>query len=77
MDSGWLDLSAFPECRNLQVDQTPANALVKMAPGATVDVAYNASNIICDGKCAHLVISDEEPLAVEEAFQADRVTYTA
>ena len=76
MDSGWLDLSAFPECRNLQVDQTPANALVKMAPGATVDVAYNASNIICDGKCAHLVISDEEPLAVEEAFQADRVTYT-
>ncbi len=75
MDSGWVDLSAFPACRNLQIDQTPANALVKMAPGATVDVAYNPTNIICDGHCAHLRIVDEAPLVVEEPFVADQLTY--
>lgn len=75
MDSGWLDLSAFPACRDLQIDQTPVNALVKMAPGATVDAGYNPTNIIQDGRCTHLNIVDEEPLSIAEAFVADRLTY--
>ena len=75
MNDEWLDLSAYPECRNLQVDQVPANALIKMAPNATVDATYNPSNIIKDGKCDHFVITDEEPLTVNEAFEADQITY--
>ncbi|MBR5085244.1 MAG: hypothetical protein IKX33_11665 [Prevotella sp.] len=75
MNDEWLDLSAFPECRNLQVDQIPTNAIVKMAPNATVDASYNSSNIVKDGKCAHLVITDEEPLTVAETFEAEKVTY--
>ncbi len=75
MDSGWVDLSAFPNCHNLQIDQIPLNALVKMAPGATVDAAYNTKNIIQNGKCANFVIVDEEPLTVKESFEAAKVTY--
>ena len=75
MDRGWLDLSAFPDCRNLQIDQIPANAIVKMAPGATVDEAYNPVNIVKDGRCQHWVVADEEPLVVEEEFVADKMTY--
>ncbi len=75
MGDGWLDLSAFPDCRGLQIDQTPANALVKMAPGATVDATYNPSNIVKDGHCTNFVITDEEPLTVGESFVADKVTY--
>lgn len=75
MGDGWLDLSAFPDCRNLQVDQAPVNALVKIAPEATVDAAYHPANIVKGGKCAHLVITDEEPLVVGEAFEAAQVTY--
>ena len=76
MGDEWLDLSAFPNCRNLQVDQIPANAIIKMAPGATADATYNSSNIMKDGKCNHLVITDEEPLTIAETFDADKVTYT-
>lgn len=75
MNDEWLDLSAFPDCRNLQVDQIPANALVKMAPTATVDATYNPANIVKEGRCHHFVITDEEPLTVGEAFEADKITY--
>ena len=75
MNDEWLDLSAFPECRNLQVDQIPANAIIKIAPDATVDASYNSSNIVKDGKCALLVITDEEPLTVAETFEAEKITY--
>ena len=75
MGDAWLDLSGFPDCRNLQVDQIPDNALIKLAPGATVDAAYNSQNIIQDGKCALLVITDEAPLDVREPFEATEVRY--
>ena len=75
MGDAWLDLSGFPDCRNLQVDQIPANALIKMAPGATVDATYNPKNIIQDGKCALWVITDEAPLEVLESFVASEVRY--
>lgn len=75
MGDAWLDLSAFPHCRNLQVDQIPDNALVKMAPGATVDAAYHPDNIIQDGKCSLWVITDEAPLEVREPFVASEVRY--
>jgi hypothetical protein len=75
MGDAWLDLSGFPECRNLQVDQIPDNALIKIAPGATVDAAYHPKNIIQDGKCALWVITDEAPLEVLESFEAAEVRY--
>ena len=75
MGDAWLDLSGFPDCRNLQVDQIADNALIKMAPGATVDAAYHPNNIIQDGKCTLLVITDEAPLEVLEPFEASEVRY--
>ena len=76
MDSGWVDLTAFPNCRNLQIDQIEPNALVKMAEGATYDTSYNPTNIIQGGKCQHFNITDEKPLVVNEPFEAVNLTYT-
>ena len=42
-DSGWLDLSAFPACRDLQIDQTPVNALVKKRNSPASNTAIPAS----------------------------------
>ena len=75
MDSQWVDLTAYPHCRNLQIDQTPPNALVKISPEATIDTSYNPTNIIQDGICQHFKITDEAPLAIEEAFEAKEVSY--
>ena len=75
MDSQWVDLSAFPNCRNLQIDQSQPNALVKMAESATYDTSYNPTNIIQGGKCQHFSITDEMPLQVNEAFEAVKLTY--
>ena len=75
MDDAWLDLSAFPDCRGLQIDQTAANALIKIAKGATLDSDYNPNNIIQDGKCARLVIADEAALDVHEGFEAAQLSY--
>ena len=75
MDSEWIDLSAYPHCRDLQIDQTPANALIKIAPTASLDVSYNNHNVIKGGMCDHFVITDEEPLTVKEDFTAREVTY--
>lgn len=75
MGDAWLDLSAFPDCRGLQIDQIAENALIKMAVGATVDTVYNPINIIQDGRCAHWVVADGKALDVREPFMADQLTY--
>ena len=75
MGDSWLDLSAFPDCRRLQIDQIPRNALIKLASTATVDQDYNPTNIIQKGKCSHWVLTDEEALDIREPFEALKVTY--
>ncbi len=75
MDEPWVDLSAYPHCRDLQIDQTAPNALVKMASTATVDATYNDHNIIIGDQCTHLVVVDEAPLTVASPFTAKLLTY--
>lgn len=72
----WVDLSEYKNCRNLQIDPTAENAIVKMAATATVDESYYAKNIIIGDVCKDLVIADEQPLSVGSPFVAKSLTYT-
>lgn len=76
MDAQWMDLSAYPNCRNIQIDQTPENAMIKLAATATVDEAYNSKNVIIGDECKNFVIVDESPLVIESPFVAKKLTYT-
>lgn len=76
MDALWMDLSEYSNCSNLQIDQTPENAIIKLAATATVDESYNTKNVVIGNVCKNLVIKDEAPLSVESPFVAKSLTYT-
>lgn len=75
MDALWMDLSDYPNCLKLQIDQTPENAIIKFAATAIADETYNSKNVIIGDECKNLVIVDESPLSIESPFVATSLTY--
>ena len=76
MDKGYFDLSKYTNCRNLQIDQTPVNAFVRMAATATADTDFRSQNVIIGNECQQVVLTDGEPLVIEgDSFTAANATY--
>ena len=76
MGNLWLDLSAYTDCRNLQIDMTQPNALVKVASADCYDATYNDHNVIAGGTCENLTLTDANALEIREDFTATSATYS-
>lgn len=71
----WFDAtgSEYASASGVSVTPTASNQLIKAA--AATQFTSPTQNIIVDGICANLVLTDKQPLDVQEAFEASTVSH--
>lgn len=71
----WFDATdeKYAAAKNVAVTPTAANQIIKAA--AADQFSGLTKNVILNGTCANLVITDGSPLDVQEAFTATNATY--
>lgn len=72
----WFDATdeKYAAAKNVAVAPTAANQIIKAA--AADQFSGLTKNVILNGTCANLVITDGSPLDVQEAFTATNATYS-
>lgn len=72
----WFDATdaKYTAAKNVEVTPTAPNQIIKAA--AADQFSGLTKNVIVDGTCASLVISDGYPMEIQEAFTATSATYT-
>ena len=58
---------------NATIKRTNPNGIVYLAEGSTAD---NGNNIVVNGTCANLVLTDGHPFTATKNFEATKATYT-
>ena len=72
----WFDATddKYTAAKNVSVTPTAANQIIKAA--AADQFSGLTQNVIVDGICANLVLTDGSPVDVQEAFTATTATYS-
>ena len=72
----WFDAtdSKYASAKNVEVTPTAPNQIIKAA--AADQFTGLTKNVIVEGVCGNLVITDGNPLEVQDAFTATSATYT-
>ena len=72
----WFDATdaKYAAAKNVEVTPTAPNQIIKAA--AANQFSGLTKNVIVNGTCANLVISDGNPLEIQEGFTATSATYT-